>query len=221
MSVKDNYISILKQIPFTTMIILAAKTRTKEEILEAIDAGAADIGYNYVQEAETMHKSLGDHARKLRWHLIGHLQKNKVSKALAIFDMIQTIDSLELAEAISKRRDKDIDVMIEVNSGKEPSKSGVFPEDAEGLIRQISQLPHIKVKGLMTMAPDAEDADAMRPYFKETRALFERLGSLSLPNVSLEYLSMGMSDSYKIAIEEGANMVRIGSAIFGDRKQAE
>ena len=196
---------------------MAAKTRTAEEILEAIDAGATIIGENYLQEAEQVFGIIG---RKVQWHFIGHMQKNKVKKAVEIFDMIETLDSVELAKEIDKRctqAGKTMQVLIEINSGREEQKNGVFPEDAQELIEQISFLKNVKVKGLMTMGPFSENPQDSRPYFIETRKIFEKIKSLNLPNVKMKYLSMGMTNSYKVAIEEGANIIRIGTLIFGER----
>ncbi len=196
----------------------AAKTRTPEEILEAVEAGVQIVGENYVQEAERAYEVVGSRAK---WHFIGHLQRNKVKKAVRIFDMIETIDSYEIAREIDKRCQeigKVMPVLIEVNIGKEPQKSGVLPEDTEQLLKDISALPNIKIMGLMTMGPLSENPEDSRPYFVAMKKLFERVKELSLPNVDMRYLSMGMTSSYKIAPEEGANIVRIGTRIFGERK---
>ena len=217
MSIADNYRKIREEIPNHVTVVLAAKTRTPQEVEEAIEAGATDIGENYVQEAEKIHSALGEKATKVRWHMIGHLQKNKVNKALPVFDVIQTMDSLELAQAVSKRAQKMYSVYIEINSGKEPQKSGVMPDDAEELIRQISHLENVKIDGLMTMGPRFGDPEDARPFFKETKKLFDYIDSLDLPNVKMKVLSMGMSNAYKIAIEEGSTMIRPGSIVFGER----
>jgi pyridoxal phosphate enzyme (YggS family) len=219
MSIGDNYHKIEEDIPDYVAIVLAAKTRTPQEIEEAIEAGATNIGANYVQEAEKIHNALGEKAKKVLWHMIGHLQKNKVNKALPIFDVIQTVDSLKLAEAISKRAGKVCPVYIEINSGREPQKSGVMPEDVEELIRQISHLENVKIEGLMTMGPRFGNPEDARPFFKETKKLFDYIKGLDLPNVKMEMLSMGMSNAYKVAIEEGSTMIRPGSIVFGERPQ--
>ena len=175
------------------------------------------VGENYVQEAEKAFQAVGN---KAEWHFIGHLQRNKVKKAVDIFDMIETVDSVELAEEIDKRcaaAGKTMPVLIEVNSGREAQKAGVYPEDAERLIRKISALKNIRVTGLMTMGPLGGQPEDSRLYFKETKKFFDRIRESNLPNVEMKYLSMGMTDSYKVAIEEGANIVRIGSRIFGER----
>ena len=195
----------------------AAKTRESREILEAIEAGVEIVGENYVQESERAYEVIGG---KAQWHFIGHLQKNKVKKAVAIFDMIETVDSVEIAREIDKRcaqAGKTMPVLIEINSGREEQKAGVVPEEAERLVRETSNYQNIKVMGMMTMGPFTGDPEDSRPYFVETKKVFERIKQLNLPNVDMRYLSMGMTNSYKIAIEEGANMVRIGTKIFGQR----
>ncbi len=197
-------------------MVAAAKTREPEEILEAVEAGVKTVGENYVQEAERAHEVVGNRAK---WHFIGHLQKNKVKKAVSLFDMIETVDSIEIAREIDKRCaqiSKIMPVLIEVNSGRERQKSGVFPERVEQLVGEISVLPNIRVMGLMTMGPRFGNPEDSRPYFVETRKIFEKIKKVGLPNVEMKYLSMGMTNSYKIALEEGANIVRLGSRIFGE-----
>ncbi len=215
--IKQNVKQILSELPDGVELVAAAKTRKPEEILEAIEAGMKIVGENYVQEAERAYAVAGD---RVRWHLIGHLQRNKVKKAVKIFDMIETVDSVEIAREIDKRCsqiDKVMPVLIEINSGREKQKSGVFPEEAEQLIREASSLQNIRVKGLMTMGPRFGNPEDARPYFVETKKIFEKIKKLNLPNVEMKYLSMGMTNSYKIALDEGANIVRIGSKIFGER----
>ena len=217
-SISDNVKRILAELPEGVQLEAAAKTRTASEIKEAIEAGVKIIGENYLQEAEKVFPEIG---RIVRWHYIGSLQRRKIKKIVRIFDMIETVSSMEFAEEINKRAgqlNKIMPVLIEVNSGKEPQKSGVMPEDCENLVRRISTLPNIKIEGLMTMGPLVDDPEKLRPYFKLTKELFDRIKELELPNVEMKYLSMGMSDSYKIAIEEGANIIRIGTKIFGPRK---
>jgi pyridoxal phosphate enzyme (YggS family) len=218
MSIRQNVSQILSELPPGVALVAAAKTREPGEILEAIAAGVSIVGENYLQEAERAYQVIG---RRARWHFIGHLQKNKVKKAVGLFDMIETVDSLEIAGEISKRCaqiGKTMPVLIEINSAREGQKWGVFPEDAAGLITEISKLPNLAVTGLMTMGPFLRDPEALRPYFRETKRLFGEIGGLKLAGVSLKYLSMGMTDSYQVAIEEGANLVRIGTKIFGERR---
>ena len=221
MMIKDNVRSILSEFPDRVELVAAAKTRAPDEILEAVTSGVSIIGENYVQEAERAYTKLGN---KARWHFIGHLQRNKVKKAVRIFDMIETVDSIEIAAEIDKRCSqisKVMPVLIEINSGKEEQKSGVLPEDAEQLIREIAGLENIKIMGLMTMGPRFGNPEDSRPYFVETRRIFNKIKELGLPNVEMRHLSMGMTNSYKIAIEEGANIVRIGTKIFGERDYGE
>jgi len=216
--IKQNIQRILAELPNGIELVAAAKARTPEEILQAVQAGVKIVGENYVQEAKKAYEVVG---KRARWHFIGTLQKHNVRrKMVEMFDMIETVDSLEIAKEIDRRCaqiGKVMPVLIEINSGREEQKSGVFPEDAEQLVRDVSNLRNIKVMGLMTMGPRFGDPEDARPYFVETRKIFERIKGLDLPNVEMKYLSMGMTNSYKIAIEEGANIVRIGTKIFGER----
>ena len=216
-TISDNVKAILEKLPEHIELVAAAKTRTVEEIREAVNAGILIIGENYIQEAVSVFENLD---RKVKYHFIGHLQRNKIKKAVEIFDMIETVDSIKLAEEIDKRSSqigKIMPVLIEVNSGREPQKFGVLPENLESLIRDLSSLQHIEVKGLMTMGPLSGDPESARPYFIETRQCFENLKLIDLPNIQMTFLSMGMSNTYPVAIEEGANIVRIGTKIFGPR----
>ena len=218
MGIKENVQQLLKELPDGVELVAAAKTRTAEEVLQAIEAGIKTIGENYVQEAERVYPVVGN---KARWHLLGHLQKNKVKKAVALFDMIETVDSVELAQEIDKRCaqiGKVMPVLVEINSVREKQKSGVLPENAEALIKEISKLANIKVMGLMTMGPRFGNPEDSRPYFVITRQIFEQIKALNLANVEMKYLSMGMTNSYRVALEEGANMVRIGVKIFEERR---
>ena len=218
MSIKQNVQQILEELPDGVQLVAASKTRTPAEILEAIEAGIQLIGENYIQEAEKAHAVVGSQAK---WHFIGHLQRNKVKKAVRIFDMIETVDSLEIAREIDKRCaeiGKVIPILIEVNIGREPQKSGVLPEDTELLVKDISALVNVRITGLMAMGPLSGDPEDSRPHFVAMKKLFDRMKELNLPNVGMKYLSMGMTSSYKIAPEEGANIVRIGTKIFGERK---
>jgi pyridoxal phosphate enzyme (YggS family) len=216
-TIRENVKQILSELPPGVALVAAAKTRSPGEIQEAVEAGIRVIGENYLQEAESAYQAVGD---KAKWHFIGHLQKNKVKKAVRLFDMIETVDSVEIAREISKRCaqiGKTMPVLIEINSGREAQKWGVLPEKAIELVREISNLPNLKIMGLMTMGPLLGNPEDLRPYFRETKELFSEIRELNLPNVSMKYLSMGMTDSYQVAIEEGANMVRLGTKIFGER----
>jgi pyridoxal phosphate enzyme (YggS family) len=216
--IKENVRQILADLPAGVELVAAAKQRTPQEIGEAIEAGIEIVGENYVQEAEQAFAVIG---KKARWHFIGHLQTNKVKKAVPIFDMIETVDSLKLAAEIDnrcKQAQKTMSILIEINSGREAQKYGVLPEETEDLIKQIAPLANIKIMGLMTMGPFAGDPEDARPYFVETRKIFEKIKKQNIPQGEMKYLSMGMSNSYKVAIEEGANMVRLGTLLFGPRQ---
>ena len=217
-SITENCHRVREGIPEHVTIVAAGKTRTVPEILQAIEAGITVIGHNYVQEAGPMIAELGDRAR---WHLIGHLQKNKAKKAAPIFDLIETVDSLALAEVLDRRcamLDRTMPVLIEVNSGREPNKTGVFPEDVDDLVRSVAKLEHLRVEGLMTMGPRFGNPEDARPYFRATKEAFDRLAAADIPGAEMRILSMGMSNSYEIAIEEGSTMVRIGTKLFGERE---
>ena len=219
MTIKQNVSQILSELPKGVQLVAAAKARKPEEILEAVEAGVEIVGENYVQEAERAYEVIGN---KAKWHFIGHLQKNKVKKAVKIFDMIETVDSFELANEIDKRCasiGKIMPVLIEVNIGREAQKSGVLPENTEQLARDIATLPNVRLMGLMTMGPLSPDPEDSRPYFVAMKKLFEEMEKLNLPDTEMQYLSMGMTNSYQIAPEEGANIVRIGTKIFGERDE--
>ena len=216
--IKENVKRILTQLPSGVEVLAATKSVDANQIQEAITAGIRIIGENYVQEAQEKFKLIKE---GVSWHFIGHLQKNKVNRAVEIFDMIQTVDSLELAQEIDKAckiKDKLMPVLIEINSAGEKQKFGVLPQEAEILIKEIARFENIKIQGLMTMGPFLENPEQLRYYFRQTRQVFQGLSSLNLPRVEMRYLSMGMSNSYDIAIAEGANLVRIGTSFFGQRE---
>jgi len=218
MNIRSNAQRILNELPQGIELIAAAKSKSPQDIQEAVDAGIKIIGENYLQEAQEAFSAIGN---KVKWHFIGHLQKNKVKKAVDLFDTIETVDSFKLAELIDKecsKANKIMSILIEVNSGKEQQKFGILPKDAVAFTKGLTQLNNIRIMGLMTMAPYSNNPEDARPYFKETKKLFGQIKALDLPNVQMKYLSMGMSDSYKVAIQEGANMVRIGAGIFGQRE---
>lgn len=216
--IRENMSKILEELPEGVSLVGAAKTRTPQEIMEAVEAGLEIVGENYVQEAERAFQVVG---RKVKWHMIGHLQSNKAKKAVGVFDMIETVDSIKLAGAIDKackKIEKVMPILMEINSGEESQKAGVMPEDAVSLARDMSELNNIRLMGLMTMGPFAGDPEESRPYFQKTKKLFEEIREMNLPGVEMKYLSMGMSNSYKVALEEGANVVRIGTKLFGERE---
>ena len=216
--IKENVREVLSMLPRGVGLVAAAKTRSTEEVLEAIEAGIKMVGHNYVQEAEKDFETI---AARARVHMIGHLQSNKARKAVQLFDMIETLDSMKLAKALDKAclsSGRIMPVLVEINSGEEDQKAGVMPADAVSFIREIAGLKGIKIEGLMTMGPYAGDPEQARPYFVRTRAIFEKIRGLSISGVDMRYLSMGMSNSYGIAVEEGANLVRIGTRLFGERR---
>lgn len=217
--IKDNIEKVLKEIPSGVELIAATKKRSVEEIREVIFSGIKTIGENYVKEAEDKIEAIGS---QVKWHLIGHLQKNKVKLAVKIFDVIETVDSLELATLIDKEAEKiskTMSVLIEVNSAGESQKQGVSLDKVYELSQEIAKLKNIKLIGLMTMGPVVANPEQIRPFFKVTRKLFEDIKSKLVVNQEFCYLSMGMSGSYKVAIEEGANIVRLGTVIFGPRER--
>lgn len=216
--ITENARRILNELPPGVELVAAAKARTVEEIEAAMAGGVGTVGENYVQEADRVFGQIG---HKVKWHLVGHLQVNKVKKAVTIFDVIETVDSVRLAAEINKicaAAGKIMPILIEINSGREPQKFGVLPEEVDQIIREIVPLSKVKIMGLMTMGPLAGDPENARPYFIETRKVFERIKGLDQSEVEMKYLSMGMSNSYRVAVEEGANIVRIGTEIFGERQ---
>lgn len=195
-------------------VVAATKDRTVEEIRAAIATGISHIGENYVQEAERKMREISEPAT---WHMIGRLQKNKANKAAELFHWIQTVDSLELARKLSQaatRLGKTIPVLIQVNIGREPQKAGVLPEHVFSLAQGIRELPNLELRGLMAIPPAPEKPEDSRPYFRAMYKLFQELRAEGFP---LDTLSMGMSADWEIAVEEGATMIRLGTALFGPR----
>jgi pyridoxal phosphate enzyme (YggS family) len=202
-----------------TSITLVAVTKTVPvaRIREAIAAGQRVFGENRVQEAQAKVLELG---HDVQWHLIGHLQRNKVKAACGLFDWIHSVDSLPLAQDIDRRaaqRGLTMPILVQVNIGDESTKSGVAPAQALSLVQAVAQLAHVSVRGLMCIPPMVEDPDDARPYFAQLRQLAEQIAREQIPGVAMRELSMGMSHDFEVAIEEGATMVRVGSAIFGPR----
>lgn len=197
-------------------LVCVTKYVELKRIKEAIKAGARTFGENYIQEAKAKVEALK--RRPVKWHFIGHLQKNKAKPAVELFDMVETVDSVELAEALSKRaKEAPLDILVEVNLARERSKAGFTVKGLERGIRKIAQLENLRIKGLMAIPPFHESPEASRPYFVTLRRLAERMNKLQLQNVSMHELSMGMSEDFEVAIEEGATIVRVGRAIFGER----
>ena len=199
------------------LLCAVTKTRTADEINEAIDAGITDIGENKVQEI--MDKF--DSVKPVRWHLIGHLQTNKVKYIIDKVSMIHSVDSLHLAQEIDKRAAQHgitIDILIQVNSAQEESKFGISTDETEGMIRDIlDKCPNIRIRGLMCIAPFAENPEDVRVYFAQVKKLYDEYSSIEHKNLDFKYLSMGMSHDYEVAILEGSNLIRVGTAIFGER----
>ena len=197
--------------PAEVTIVAVSKSFPAQAIEEAAAAGIAHIGENRVQEAAAKVPSLRH--LPVTWHMVGHLQTNKAKTALELFDIIQSMDSLRLAEVLSRRAERPIPVLLEVNVAGEASKFGLSPQEVLQTAEAVARLPHLDVRGLMTIAPLVGDPEEVRPVFRELRRLRDALG--------LPELSMGMTDDFEVAIEEGATLVRIGRAIFGERLYPE
>ena len=198
-------------------LIAVTKNHGVEAMREAIDAGASVIGENRVQEAAQKKETL---MREVSWHLIGHLQTNKAKQAVRIFDLIHSVDSEHLLRAVDEaahKIHKVQEILIQVNLAKEESKSGVYKEDLPILVRQADGMKNVRLMGLMCIAPNYEDVNDCRPLFGEMRDIFDRLKDFPFAKSEMKWLSMGMTHDYTIAVEEGANLVRIGTAIFGER----
>ncbi len=227
MSIAENIRNIQERIalaarrvqrdPSTVKLVVVTKTVSRERIREALAAGAMILGENRVQEARDKIAELGPVAS---WHLIGHLQTNKAKYAATLFYLIHSVDSIALARELDRQAEKhgkEQDVLIEVNISGEASKAGVRAEDAKDLVRAVSQLKNIRVQGLMTMPPYSPDPEASRPHFRRLRELAAEIAKEEIPNASMKELSMGMSGDFEVAVEEGATLVRVGTAIFGGR----
>jgi pyridoxal phosphate enzyme (YggS family) len=196
--------------PDEVTLVAITKTVTPPAIAAAFAAGISHFGENRVQEAVAKIEQLSDLTPRPTWHMVGHLQTNKAKTAVEIFDLVHSVDSVRLAEALSQRTQKNLPIFLEVNVADEVSKSGFSMADVTSALEEISTLPHLAIKGLMTIAPLVEDPEQVRSVFRKLRSLRDSLG--------LEHLSMGMTDDFEVAIEEGATMVRIGRAIFGERQ---
>jgi pyridoxal phosphate enzyme (YggS family) len=204
--------------PGSIRLVVATKTVTVDRIREGIDAGLSIAGENRVQEAVAKIAALAQ--APVRWHFIGQLQRRKVRSVIGLFDLIHSVDSLELAQEIDRRaaaEGRRQDILLEVNIGSEATKAGFRPEELVQVVSAMAALPAIRIKGLMAIPPPTADAELARPYFQALRDLAARVGGLGIPSVLMEELSMGMSNDYEVAIEEGATLVRIGAAIFGAR----
>lgn len=205
--------------PGTIRLVAVSKTVPTVRVREAIQAGVTILGENYVQEARAKFNDLATYA--VSWHFIGHLQSNKAKYAVRLFDLIHSVDTLKLARELDKQSrkiNKIQEILIQVNISEEASKSGVNAEDTLTLLKDISRLENLSVKGLMTMPPYFNAPEKVRPYFKALRDLRDRLKQQGVLNVGLNELSMGMTGDFEVAIQEGATLVRIGTAIFGKRQ---
>jgi pyridoxal phosphate enzyme (YggS family) len=201
-------------------LVAVSKTVGINRVRQAVEAGAKILGENYVQEAREKIEELG-HA--VAWHFIGHLQTNKAKVASRLFDFIHSVDSLKLAEELGReafREKKVLPVLLQVNIAREETKFGAKEDETFQLLERISRVQGILVRGLMTMPPYFEDPEESRPYFRKLRELAETISRKKIPGILMEELSMGMSSDFEVAIEEGATMIRVGTAIFGPRPQA-
>lgn len=204
--------------PKTIRLVAVSKTVPAARVRTAVEAGIILMGENYIQEARDKIDALGD--LDVSWHFIGHLQRNKAKYAVRLFDLIHAVDSIKLARELDKeaaKHGKVQAILVQVNTGKEATKSGVYAEEALTLVREAGRLPHLAVRGLMTLPPFFNAPEKVRPFFRELRELRDRLREEALPGVSMDELSMGMTGDFEAAIQEGATLVRIGTAIFGER----
>ncbi len=205
--------------PREIRLLAAAKSQSVEAIRAALAAGVTLVGENYVQEAADKKKQISE---PIEWHMIGHLQRNKARSAVDLFDLIESLDNFALARELNKegaKRGRTIRAFVEVNLGGEESKSGIPRDQLSALLAQVGTLAHIRIEGLMTVPPFRENLEEVRPYFRELRGLRDTFAALGLPNVDLKELSMGMTHDYTVAVEEGATLVRIGTALLGPRSR--
>ncbi len=203
--------------PDEVTLLAVSKTKPVEMIKACMDAGQTAFGENYVQEIEEKYALLGD---AVRWHMIGHLQRNKVKYIIDKVSLIHSVDSIRLAEQIQKeaeKRDIRAQVLLEVNVAHEESKWGFAPEETVDAVRTVSTFANVHICGLMTSAPITENPETNRIYFRQLRQLYDRIGAMNIPNVDMQVLSMGMTGDYAVAVEEGSTLVRVGTGIFGER----
>jgi hypothetical protein len=225
MDIRDNIVKIKENIEKTCSVagsnnkvklIAVTKYVDVKKISEAVSCGVSDLGENRVQEFLSKLPSV----QNVNWHLIGHLQTNKVKKIVGKVELIQSVDSIKLAKEINKRAsDLDIiqNILLELKTSYEETKFGISIDEFEDVISSVSELSNISINGIMTIAPKVENEDMARPYFKKAHDIFEKYKNVKQPNIDFKYLSMGMSGDYRAAIKEGSNMVRVGTAIFGKR----
>lgn len=228
MNIKDNLNSVIERIneaayrsgrnPDEINLVAVTKNIDSNIIMESIDLGITNIGENRVQELRAKYDKI---TKPVNWHFIGSLQSNKVKHIVDKVELIHSLDRISLAKELNKRGkgiDRIIPVLVQVNISKESTKSGIYKEDMFAFMDSIAAFEYIKIEGLMTIAPHTTDIESVRPFFVEMRDLFERVQEQQYDNVNMKYLSMGMTNDFEVAIEEGANIVRIGRAIFGDRE---
>ncbi|MGB7604586.1 MAG: YggS family pyridoxal phosphate-dependent enzyme [Lutisporaceae bacterium] len=226
-SIKNNISAIKEEIKQACLksgrsseeitIIAVTKTIDIERINYAVDCGLLNLGENKVQEIMDKYDAVD---KSVKWNLIGHLQTNKVKYIIDKVELIHSVDSIKLAEEISRRAEKNNlikDVLVQINVAMEETKFGINIEEAVDFVKSASSFNNIRIKGLMTIAPYDEDVEKVRPIFRQLKKKFDELAQMNIPNTEMKYLSMGMSNDYNIAIEEGANMIRVGTAIFGKR----
>ncbi len=216
-NIKENLKKIKAELDKGVLLVAVTKTRTTEEINTAIDEGVTDIGENKVQEITEKYDSV----KPVRWHMIGHLQTNKVKYIIDKVHMIHSVDSMKIAKEIDKRaaaKGLTMDILIQVNPASEKSKFGISTEETENLIKEILECCNsIRIRGLMCVVPFAEDPAEVRGYFAQVKKQYDQYGKINHERLDFKYLSMGMTHDYKVAVEEGSNLVRIGTAIFGER----
>lgn len=205
---------------YTDDVLLIAVTKNHDvhAMREAIDAGVTDIGENRIQEAKEKYEHLD---RQAVWHLIGHLQTNKARQAVKIFDLIHSVDSLRLAQSLDKAAaeiGKVQQVLVQVNLAHEATKSGIYEDELMELLLQVDEMKNLQLMGLMCIAPNYENVEDCRPLFAKMRKIFDKVEEISWQTANIKYLSMGMTHDYTIAVEEGSNMVRVGTGIFGPRQ---
>jgi pyridoxal phosphate enzyme (YggS family) len=223
MSVKENISQIRSEIPNGVTLVAVSKTKPDELIMEAYEAGHRDFGENYVQELVDKHEQL---PKDIRWHFIGHLQSNKVKYIAPFVHLIHSVDSFKLLKEVNKQAQKNnrvIDCLLQIYIAQEETKFGLDEKECEDVLRseEFKTLSHVKVIGFMGMASNTENKEQVRKEFKSLKTLFDKLSTLPTTNSELRILSFGMSSDYKIAIEEGSNMLRIGSTIFGERNYSK
>lgn len=207
--------------PAEVRLVAVSKTVSVERLREAVAAGQLLFGENYLQEARPKIATLGE---GVTWHFVGHLQSRKAKGVVELFDLIHSVDRLKLAQALEEaaaRLGKIQDILIQVNLSGEESKSGASPEEVADLLAEVGKMPHLRVLGLMTMPPWFADPEQVRPYFRALRELRDRLRELRVAGTALPELSMGMSGDFEVAVEEGATLVRVGTAIFGERPRSK